>query len=663
MSVARGGLERRIAEAGLGLAALELLFVVVTGGASLTDPAGAAAVRGAGFAWRAALVGALVVLRFGLMARGRVDRSRLALVLLLLPSLFQLHHARGRLGGDGISYYVYTRSLVKDLDLDFTNEYTHFGWIERADIRVKTDTGLRRSIFAVGPGLVGIPAFLVGEAIGRVQAALGGAVDLSGYGDVHVNAVALGGCLLGFAAVLLMHAVLRRHFRESTALGAAVLAWLATFLAWYMTEQPVMSHTSSAAGAALVLLVWDKGRVGRRLSGYLALGLLLGAAMCLRWQNGVFLLLPAWELGRRVLVEGLPLARAAAAGGLLLLGTLVGAFPQMWAWKVLYGVFLLPAPPHGADFVRLDHPWILNTLFSSRHGLLSWTPVLWAGYLGFLPLLKRRPGLAAPLVLPLLVITYVNMCSGDWWAGGSFSNRRFECLLGVLALGIASSLDVLREAVRRRPEAVLGLGVGVFAVFNLTLVEQVRRGLVPRDDTVDGPRLVGQSARLVSDAVGFPTTWPASWIFAWQTGRSPGQYDRLVGRYLFYRFNNLKGRIAVGAAGDDAMLGEGWGPVRTADARSYRETRGPARVMAPLDVPEDLELRLLAASGGGPEIVTVSVNGRPAGRVLVGAEWAESRLVLPAALWRRELNDVVLDAGPATVRVEWVAFVQLGVRS
>ena len=69
----------------------------------------------------------------------------------------------------------------------------------------------------------------------------------------------------------------------------------------------------------------------------------------------------------------------------------------MVAWKALYGMWLLPYPPHGADFVRLDHPFLLKTLFSSRHGLLSWTPVLWAGYLGFLPLLRRRPALALPL--------------------------------------------------------------------------------------------------------------------------------------------------------------------------------------------------------------------------------------------------------------------------
>ena len=359
---------------------------------------------------------------------------------------------------------------------------------------------------------------------------------------------------------------------------------------------------------------------------------------------------------RRAWREGLPFSKAVFFGGLLTLGTLVGASPQMIAWKILYGVFLLPAPPHGADFVRLDHPWILNTLFSSRHGLLSWTPVLWAGFLGFLPLLKRKPALAVPLLPALLVMTYVNMCSGDWWAGGSFSNRRFDCLLPVLALGLAAAIETLRRLVARKPElALAGLALPLM-VWNGTLAEQVRLGLVPRDDTVDGPRLVGNAAELVSDTVGFPTTWPASWAFAWRTGLSPGQYDRLVGRYLLYRQNNRKGRIRTFVEDDRPMLGEGWGPVtRTGDA-AYRTIGAGARLLAPLDVAEDLELRVRAAAESEPVPVILRVNGAEAGRFLAGRDWDEHVLRVPRVFWRRELNDVVLTPEGGALRVAEVDF-------
>src|SRR5207249_1683017 len=102
-------------------------------------------------------------------------------------------------------------------------------------------------------------------------------------------------------------------------------------------------------------------------------------------------------------------ARALATRGALLGATAgFGALPQMLAWKSIYGAYLLPCPPHGCDFLRLDHPFLLETFFSSRHGLLSWTPVFWAGYLGFLPLLRTRRALALVLAVPLVLMTYVN---------------------------------------------------------------------------------------------------------------------------------------------------------------------------------------------------------------------------------------------------------------
>jgi hypothetical protein len=643
---------RLVLAALLALLALDLVVVVVTGSTSLLP--GLSPVGPVAFVARAAAAGGLLALVW------KGDRARLVLVLLLLlPLLVQFQVAGRRLSGDGVMYYVYVRSLVKDADVDFTNEYTHYELIGRGDLSVPTKTGLRRSIFSIGPGLVSIPFFLAGEAVARVEAAAGRDVDLSGYGPEHVNAVALGGLFFGFATVLLIHGLLRRHFSPGTALGGALLVGAATFLPWYMTQQPTMSHAASAAAAALALWLWDRDRDRRTTAGFLVLGLVLGLAMCIRWQNGVLLLLPGLDLVAAWRRDRGAWRRHAKTAVLLVAGALLGALPQMLAWKALYGMWVLPYPPHGADFVRLDHPFLMNTLFSSRHGLLSWTPVLWAGYLGFIPLLRRRPRVAWPLMAPLLLMTYVNACSGDWWAGGSFSNRRFDSLLPILAFGLAASLDVARAALLSRPEIALGLVALPLVVWNVALMEQVRRGMAPRDDTVAFPRLVGGGARVVAEAVGSPPTWPASWLFAWRHRRPPGQYDLLVGRYLFYRQNNLGGHVEVGGPGAEDMLGEGWGPAQTVDGARGRAVRGSARLFAGLDVPEDLELRVRARAPAGTE-VRVSVNGRDAGRFWAEPAWLEARLHARAAFWRRELNDVVLEASGPDVLVSSVDFARPG---
>jgi len=635
---------RRVAAALGGLSAIALVVVIVTGAGGVI--AGALL---------AAVVAAAVAVRWPSPARA-VARGRAVLLLMLLPTLIHFHAGGGRLGGDGVSYYVYVRSLAKDADLDFTNEYTHYGLIERADLAVPTRTGMRRSIFAVGPALVWMPFFAAGEAVARAASLLGAAVDLSGYGPYHVNAVALGSLLLGFAAVLLIHDVAARHFEAAVALVTAAAVWLATFLYWYMVQQPTMSHAPSVFGAALVVWLWDRNRDHRTPAGFLLLGVVVGLAMCLRWQNAVLGLLPALDLatgragGRRHAVIG-----AAALGA----GALAGAFPQMAAWQILYGEWVLLDPPHGADFLRLGRPFVLETLFSSRHGLLSWTPILWLGYLGLGPLLRTRRDLALPLLLPAAVMTYVNMCSGDWWAGGSFSNRRFDSLLPVLALGLAAALEWLAAAIARRPVLVPAALAVAAGALNVAMLEGVRASGAPASP-IAFAATVGAGAQRVADAVGSPPAWPASWAFAWRHDLPPGQYDLLVGRYLFYRQNNLQGRIDLGADGDLAMLGEGWGTDALRDGVAARPLQGRGRILAPLDVPEDIEVAVRAHSDA-PSNVRVEVNGREAGAFIAGPAWNEHRLAVGRDRWRRDLNDVVLVADRAGVWIDAVDFFRVGV--
>lgn len=617
----------------------DVVLVVITGNLGILGVA-----TRSGFAWRLAGLGVFAALWWRLLAAAsRPARTPLlVLFLFLLPTLYQFQFAGGRINGDGLMYYPYVRSLWKDFDLDFTNEYAHLGLLERGDLRVPTKTGLRRSIFSIGPAVVWTPFFWVGEAVGRGLSVTGFPVDLSGFGPTHRNAVALGSLVYGFAALVLIHGTLRRHFDPGTALGATLLVWGATFLHWYMVQQPTMSHAPSAFAAALVVFLWDRDRGRRSATGFLYLGLALGLAMCIRWQNGVLFSLPALEVATAAWRERRITLHVVSSVGLLFGGAFVTAFPQMAAWKALYDEWLLRYPPHGRDFLRLDHPFIVETLFSSRHGLLSWTPVFWAGYLGMAPLFRRRATVAATLLVPLALMTYVNFCSGDWWAGGSFSNRRFDSLLPIFAFGFAASIDVARTAVARRPWAAVA-ALSLLAIsWNATLMAQVRRGMVPRDDTVSFPRLMSGSAKVVSDAVGFPTTWPASLWFAARFGLSPSQFDTAFGKYLFYRQNNLRGHVGISDL-DQPLLAEGFFPVTTESGRACRRLRSRARFLAPLDVPEALEMRFAVAGGG--ERVSVEVNGRSVGEIACGTAWSSPALVLAAPTFRSGLNEVLLGEG------------------
>jgi hypothetical protein len=133
----------------------------------------------------------------------------------------------------------------------------------------------------------------------------------------------------------------------------------------------------------------------------------------------------------------------------------------------------------------------------------------------------------------------------------------------------------------------------------------------------------------------------------------------LVGRYLFYRQNNMSGHIEIGAPGDDAMLGEGWSGVELQQGVASRRVKGRARFFAPLDVPEELAIRFRVICPPGARAVGVLVNGRAAGRIAATPAWAEAQLRVAAPFWQRELNEVVLEADGSDVFVDAIDFARI----
>jgi len=259
-------------------------------------------------------------------------------------------------------------------------------------------------------------------------------------------------------------------------------------------------------------------------------------------------------------------------------------------------------------------------------------------------------------------MTYVNACSGDWWAGAAFSNRRFDSQLAIFAVGFAASLEWLRAWVMRHPAVVPAAIVLAVLGWNAGVAVQARAGRLEVPEARRFAALAGANAGLLAGTVGSPPTWPASWLFAARYGRPPGQYDRLVGRYLFYRQNNLRGRIDLGVPGDEAMIDAGWGPAEPHDGVSARRVLGSATIFAPLDVPEDLGVRVRTAVRGEAAIVAVRVNGHDAGRFEATAPWCEHEVYAGAGLWRRELNEVSIVSTEVGVYVDQVNFIKDPVR-
>jgi hypothetical protein len=262
------------------------------------------------------------------------------------------------------------------------------------------------------------------------------------------------------------------------------------------------------------------------------------------------------------------------------------------------------------------------------------------------------------LLPPVLVISYVNACSGDWWAGGSFSNRRFDQALPFLAIGLGHVLAGLVDLTRRRPGFALASLLGLAVLWNVLMMAQYRTNRLPLDETVSFARVAENAASLVQQTTGTPLAWPANWVFAAQHELDPGRYDLMAGKYLFYRQNNLSGVVDLGdPRADPALVGPGWGAPRNCENVQCRAVLTRGRLFAGLDVPETLDLAVRARGRG---TLRLAVNGTGVGAFVLDERLAEHRLRVPAERWRRELNELSFDRDETgSVDVDRVVFARL----
>jgi hypothetical protein len=607
---------------------LELFLVVVSGGVSVFGAVGAT-----GFTLRLALALILIALHAYLDEKPARTGKHLYLVFLLL--LLPLLHFRGyRLRGDSLWYYAYAHSIIFDGDIDLTNQYERLGIDHFTGSQKISDTGLARFAFPVGAPLAWLPFIELGHLGAWVRNAHGIRTVYDGFSDPYLHAVALGNLLIGWLGLLILDRFLRRWFSAQTAFIATLGTVAGSFLLWYITYQAAYTHALTFLLICLLLDRWVAEP--ERVRDYAILGLLVGAAICVRWQSGIFALLPALSLGTELARRRWRFVASSAAA--FVAAVLIGVTPQLITWKIIFDRFYIGVPL-GAEFMEWSSPFLTEVLLSSRHGLFSWSPILLFSLGGFLGFVWRRPRQGLPLFGLLLFLTYVNSVAGDWWAGGAFGSRRFDSALPILALGLATAVSWATELVRRRPGLVVTLGVGCFIGANLLFMEQYRKGRLPPDDTISWETAARGMLEDVFDAVGYPFSFPANWAFARRYDRPKTQYDILVGKYLFHRMGSLGGVIDLGAT-DPPFIGNGWSGVKDWDGRprGIRLAEGPrAGIFVPTARAETLRIFITCAAPRGtePQWIEVWLNGYRLGGFLPGFEMKEHPITADTRWWQR----------------------------
>jgi hypothetical protein len=423
-------------------------------------------------------------------ASRKSERLLLTLFVLSLPLLNPWVH------GDGVGYYAFARAPLIEHSLDFTHDYQHANESFRENrldangqpISVfRTVTGHLDNHFTVGPAILWSP-FLLAAHLGVLSArAFGSHVLADGFSTPYRVAMALGTAIYGFLALLISFRLARKYLEERWALLATLGIWWASSLPVYMYFNPSWSHAHSAFAVALFLWYWHETRGSRTLRQWALLGAIAGLMLDVYYANAMVffvLLYEALEDYSAVFRRATPatprvsqLVARHAVFSLITLLCLVPTFISKW---IVYG------GPFASGYVPLGQwfwtsPYLLSVLFSSNHGLLSWTPLLLLAIVGIFMFWRAVPRTGGPFVLAVLAFYYFIASYPDWAGISSYGNRFFVSLTLLLILGLAVFLErcARRFAAPNRAFVLASVLIAAFVLWNLGLMFQWGSHLIP----------------------------------------------------------------------------------------------------------------------------------------------------------------------------------------
>jgi hypothetical protein len=427
--------------------------------------------------------------------------------VLLIIFLFTLPLLNPWVRGDGVGYFAYARAPLIEHNLDFTHDYQSANESFREarldengqpKAEFRTRTGHLDNHFTVGPAILWSPFLLLAHSGVLLARALGSSVAADGFSAPYRYAMAFGTALYGFFGLLLSFRLACRYLRPVWSFVATITLWWASSLPVYLYFNPSWSHAHSAFMVALFLFYWDSTRESRTLSQWLLLGAIVGLMLNVYYPNLMvvsILLLEAFDQyaqafrSRHASSPTVPqLLTRHLLFGLVVCLVLLPTFVSRW---IVYG------GPFETGYLSIREflwtsPVFLQVLFSSNHGLFSWTPLLAIACLGLIVAAIRIPRIGMPLLVASVAF-YVFIAFYPDWAGiSSYGNRFFISLTPMFIFGLAMVLERFAACFASSRTAVLASSgvLASFVLWNLGLMYQWGTHLVP----ARGPISFRQSA-------------------------------------------------------------------------------------------------------------------------------------------------------------------------
>lgn len=398
--------------------------------------------------------------------------------------------------GDGVGYYAYARAPLIEHSLNFTHDYQKANdsfRLERLDEEGNpkpiffTVTGHLDNHFTVGPALLWSPFLLLAHIGVLLARALGSSIVADGFSAPYRYATALGTGFYGFLALLFSFRLTRKFVASVWAFLATLAIWWASSLPVYMYFNPFWSHAHSAFAAALFLWYWDATRDHRSAVQWFVLGLIAGVMLNIYYVNLMIFAVLVMEATAQYrgslhkVSPGTPKPPQLAAKHLLFVATvLVVMLPTFISRWIVYG------GPLESGYLPLRNflwhsPAFFQVLFSTDHGLLTWTPILGFSLVGLIWFAALSPKTGLPFLIAAVTFYLFIALYPDWDGISSYGNRFFVSLTPLFILGLAVVLERLTTRVRCSPISLTAASIVLvcFVLWNLGLIYQWGTHLVP----------------------------------------------------------------------------------------------------------------------------------------------------------------------------------------
>lgn len=401
--------------------------------------------------------------------------------------------------GDGVEYYSILRSVVMDKDLGFGNEYERFGAdLSRHDVgKAYIGEGRYRSGRSLGAPIFWSPLFLLTHLVIRILSSLGANVSLDGFSFPYQYSVTFGTLVYVVIGLCLVMKTNEIFFSRKISFLSAIVLFMASSLIYYALIEASMAHGISFFIVAVFIYYCMRYRDEENPFYWILVGFFGGLAFLVRLQNIVFLIFPGYfalfyliTIFKKSDIKKMLLFLRNTL--LCLLTLIVTISPQLLFWKILYGKFLwspigLPISFCASNFYIV--------LFSTRHGLFSWTPVMLPAVVGLFLLFKKDKNTAIALILCLFIQVYiygllVSACAtASKGLGHAFGMRWLINCTPIFILGLASFFDWALAGTSSRKMYIKAL-FSILIVWNMLFVVQYKLNFIPADDYLSFKEIV-----------------------------------------------------------------------------------------------------------------------------------------------------------------------------